>query len=288
MGHGDHWEAVEKDKDVFIDTMVPLVCQEGGLVGENSFCHTLAEVEIKEGIVFGLHYPVADSPVSFLALIVKQVQEGNQLWTAYPVCAEGPCTRLVVDEIKPWPNGIEGAVEAYMPEGESVCFFDPFFFLNKEKYREWAEIDVALSALAYVLGKFEPEVAEPSEEPLPESAPEQTDESSPASDAATAPPEDEYLLADYVPCDGVADSGKIQFVVEEAVPVACVGRLFWRLTGVIMRADDDQEMRIHVYASEQVLKGYLPQPGDEVWAVAWMQGRLLHVVQPVEAAGAEK
>src|SRR6266567_686904 len=103
MGHGDEWEAVEKDTSTFLETMVALICKQGKFVGENSFCHTMPELEKKEGEVFGLQYPVpeSESAISFLALGVRHIQEGeNMLWTAYPLCAEGPCTRLVVDEVK--------------------------------------------------------------------------------------------------------------------------------------------------------------------------------------------
>jgi len=277
MGHGDHWQAVEQDKDNFIDTMLPLICQEGRLVGENSFCHTLQEFDKKEGVVFGVQYPVIESPVSFLGLAVSDDRTGNrELWTAYPVCAEGPCTRLVVDEVKPWPNGIEGTVEAYMPEGDSICFFDPYFFLNKEKYQEWAELDIALSALAYIVEKVEPEEAETAENPPPGLHAEQVAGIAPAADSATVPsqPDPDDYPAQYFPRGENGDSADIEFIVEEAVPVACIGRLFWRMTGVIMRTDNALEMRIHVYASEQVLKGYVPQPGDDVLALAWVQGRL--------------
>jgi hypothetical protein len=277
MGHGDHWEAVEKDAGIFIETMLALLCSEGRLVGENTFCGTLEEVVKMEGIVFGFQYPVPETPVSFLALAVSDDRDGNkEVWTAYPVCAEGPCTRLVVDEVKPWANGIEGAVEAYMPEGDSICFFDPFFFLNREKYQEWAELDVALSALAYVLEKAEPDEAEAVQVQQSELPSEQVAESASVSDSVAMAklPESGWKPAEYFPCGEHGDSAQIEFVVEEAVPLACTGRLFWRLTGVIMRVDDATEMRIHVYASEQVLKGYLPQPGDHVLAVAWLQGRL--------------
>jgi hypothetical protein len=279
MLHGDHWGAVEKETDVYIDAMLPLICKEGRLVGETRFSHSLEEVDKKEGVVSGLQYPVPESPVSFLALVATQLQEGvNYVWSAYPVCAEGPCNRLVVDEVKLWPNGVEGAVEAYMPEGDYVCFFDPFFFLNREKYQEWAEIDVALSALAYELGKVEEE-DETAANPLEQttgSAPQQEQDAG----MMASPPDDEDLPAEYYPCGQLGDSAQIEFIVEESVPVACIGRLFWRMTGVIMRADDATEMRLHVYASEQVLKGYAPEPGDHVVAVAWVQGRLLAVTQP--------
>jgi hypothetical protein len=284
MLHGDHWGAVEQDADEYIDAMLPLICKEGKLVGETRFSHSLEEVDKKEGVVSGLQYPVPESPVSFLALVATQLQEGvNYVWSAYPVCAEGPCNHLVVDEVKLWPNGVEGAVEAYMPEGDVVCFFDPFFFLNREKYQEWAEIDVALSALAYVLEKAEPD----DEAETDATPPEQASGSAPEQDAGitASATDDEDIPAEYYPCGQLGDSAQIEFIVEEAVPVACIGRLFWRMTGVIMRADDETEMRLHVYASEQVLKGYAPEPGDHVLAVAWVQGRLLAVAQSADVGG---
>jgi len=278
MRHGDHWQAVEQDKLVFIDTMIPLICQEGRLVGENSFCGQRPEgLERAEGMVFGIQYPEIESPISFLALAVSSDRSGSrELWTAYPVCAEGPRTRLVVDEVKPGSTGIEGTVEAYMPEGDAICFFDPFFFLNKEKYQEWGEIDVALSALAYILEKAAPEEADAAGEPPPELPGLRGVEAALDAASATEPWQpDAADYAQYSPRGEVRDSAALEFLVEEAAPIACIGRLFWRMTGVIMRADNAQEMRVHVYASEQVLKGYVPQPGDDVLALAWVQGRLL-------------
>jgi len=259
MAHGDHWQAVEQDVQIFIDTMIALICKEGRSAGE---------ADATEGVVFGIQYPMTESPVSFLALAVRQDHDEKKvIRTAYPVCAEGPCTRLVIDEVKPWASGLEGSIEAYMPEGDSVCFFDPFFFLNREKYQEWAEIDVALSALAYLLEKADPDQADPAVDPGSDSAIDEL------------PPEPDESPAGYYPCGEYGDSAEIEFVVEEVIPVACIGRLFWRMTGVIMRSDNALEMSIHVYASEQVLKGYAPQPGDHVLAVAWLQGRLLRVAQ---------
>jgi hypothetical protein len=274
MGHGDHWQAVESNEEEFIISIVKLICKEGVLVGAHSLCPNVEGLDQKERIVSGFQYPYPESPISFLALGVRDDGEGNQvLRTVYPVCAEGPCTRLVVDAVEPLPNNMEGTVTASMPEGDSFCFFDPFFFLNSEKYQEWAEIDVALTALAYLLEKAELEPEElPSESPR-----QQTTESFSAEDYAMAPDTEDMPMV-YEPCGEFGDSAEIGCVVEEAVPVACIGRLYWRMTGVIMRADNGEEMSIHIYASERVLKGYVPQPGDFVRAIAWLQGRLLGVV----------
>ena len=155
MGHGDHWEAVEKDYKNFVATMLPLVCKEGELVGTHTFYPTDAGGESKEALVCGFQYPAPESPVSFLALVVSRSERDHMIESAYPVFSEGAASRLIVDEVKPSSNGIEGTVEAYLPQGDMICFFDPFFFLNKERYAVGEGIDVALSALAYGLEKFE-------------------------------------------------------------------------------------------------------------------------------------
>ena len=277
MGHGDHWQAVEKDSDTFIDIMLPLIFKEGTPVGENTFSHSLEDVEgEKQGVVHGYQYPGPDSPVSFLALVATGLREGiHDLWSAYPVCSDRGCYRMEVYEVRPWPNGVEGTVEAALPEGESIIFFDPFFFLNKERYREWEHIELSFSALAYRLESFSYDEEEIAERAAQELQRRKMIEDHVFADVVTPTtlPLTAERAADYFPCDGADDSAKIEFYIEEAVPVACIGRIFWRMTGVIMRAVDT-ELRIDVYASEQVLDGYTPQVGDNVVALVWVQGRL--------------
>jgi hypothetical protein len=153
MGHGDHWEAVEKNYEEFVSEMLPLICEKGRLIGKNTFTHTLDDVPTKSGVVFGLRY--LDSPLHFLGLVVGEIEEGNNLWSAYPVCAEGMNFRLVIDAVTPWDNGIEGIIEASVRDGGTISFFDPYFFLNKDDYRLGEEVTVTLGALAYMLRKAE-------------------------------------------------------------------------------------------------------------------------------------
>jgi hypothetical protein len=283
MGHGDHWQAVEKDSDIFIDTMLPLIFKEGTPVGQNTFSHTLEEVEgNKEGVVHGYQYPDPDSPVSLLVLVATGLREGiHDLWSAYPVCSERGCYRMQVYEVRPRPNGVEGTVEAALPEGESIIFFDPFFFLNKERYQEDEDIEVAFSALAYRLETFELDEEEIAERTALELLRRKMIEEHLYVDVVTPTtlPLTAERAADYYPCDGAEDSAKIEFYIEEAIPLACIGRIFWRMTGVIMRAVDT-ELRIDVYASEQVLDGYTPKVGDNVVALVWVQGRLREGGEP--------
>ena len=127
MGHGDHWEAVEKNYAEFVAEMLPLICEEGKLIGENAFTHAIDDIPNKTGVAFALQYLA--SPLNFLALAVSEAEEGSkELWSGYPVCAEGIDSRLVIDAVRPEESGIEGIIEASVPKGGMISFFDPYFF----------------------------------------------------------------------------------------------------------------------------------------------------------------
>lgn len=246
--HGNHWGAVEEDVTSYVQEMIPLIAREGTLLGKNSFRHELEGLPIKEGTVYGLKYPER-SPVCFIALVVggcyeEYHEDYRELWTAYPFCSEGVVHRMIVGGALAEPNGIEGTVEVYTEQTESIIFYDPLFFLNKDRYEPGETVDVALSGLAYFILQLEVDESEPVD------------------------PSEYY----YVIINDVEDSATTEFVVQEAVPLACLGRIFWRIKGAIIRGSENTEIGIYIYASEQVLKGYEPRVGDWIRAVAWIQG----------------
>ena len=50
--------------------------------------------------------------------------------------------------------------------------------------------------------------------------------------------------------------------------------MIYRLEMVVMRPDD-QSFRLPVFASERALDGYVPQLGEDVEGMLWLQGSLL-------------
>lgn len=274
MGHGDHWEAVEKDYENFVGEMLPRICQSGTLVGKNAFTHTLDEVSNKTGVVYGLQY--LEPPLNIMGLVVSGGEENsNELWSSYPVCAEGISSRVVIDEVKPWESGIEGTIKGHFPEGGMVFFFDPYFFLNKDRYQVGEEVAVTLGALAYTLYKVEQLELNITEGPLLEMHRQKLLEGDPTTDVSsiTSVPLSMDGAAIYFPRGEDKDDAEIRFQVEEASRFTFAERPFTRLTGAIARPESG-EVKIHVYASEQVLDGYMPQVGDNVEALVWMQGFL--------------
>lgn len=275
MGHGDHWAAIEKDSTEFIAEMLPRICQEGSVVGKNAFTHSIDDVPNKVGIAFGLQY--ADTPVNFLALIVGEIEkDSNLLWSGYPVCAEGIECRLIIEEVKPWDNGIEGTIEAYVPEGGIISFFDPYFFLNKDSYVVGKEAFVKLGALAYTFQKADQLEIQITEGPMLDIHRQRLLEDDPEADVSsvTSVPISMDGAAVYFPRGESGDDAEIRFKVTATSRFNCSERPFMCISGTIMRPDSG-DVNIHVYVSEQVLGGYAPQIGDNVEAVVWMQGFLI-------------
>lgn len=275
MGHGDHWAAIERDSTEFIAEMLPRICSEGKLIGKNAFTHSMEDVPNKVGIAFGLQY--ADTPLNFLVLVVGEIEEdSNLLWSGYPVCADGIKCRIVIEAIKAWDNGIEGTIEAYIPEGGIISFFDPYFFLNKESYIVGKEVTVKLGALAYTLQKADQLEIQITEGPMLEIHRQRLLEDDPDVDvsAVTSVPISMDGSAIYFPRGDDGDDAEIRFKVTETDSFICAERSFKRVSGIIMRPDSG-DVNIHVYVSDQVLGGYIPQIGDNVDAIVWMQGYLV-------------
>ena len=77
----------------------------------------------------------------------------------------------------------------------------------------------------------------------------------------------------YFPRGETNDDAEILLKIEDISHFTCADRPFVRITGVIMRPENG-DVKIHVYASDQVLKGYEPEVGANIEAVVWMQGYL--------------
>jgi len=273
MGHGDHWAAIGKSDEEIVEEMLPVICKQGKLIGENAFSHTLEDVSNKSGTVHGLRY--LDTPLHFLGLVVSGIEEGHQLWSAYPVCAEAIQSRLVIEAIEPDDTGIQGVVEASVPERGIIRFFDPYFFRDKDLYRVGEESAVNLAALAYMFRKAEQMEIQVDGGPMLEIHRQNLLEEDPTLDVntITSVPISMEGAAFYFPHGDAKDDAELRFVIEHLVPFECAGRRLMQVTGAIMKPDSG-DVKIHVYVAEQLLDGYKPQVGDNVEAIVWMQGYL--------------
>jgi hypothetical protein len=95
----------------------------------------------------GAAYHSSSSPVRVCVLVV-----GGTLESAYPEAYPGTEWPIVVREVVPWANGIEGQVAGEC-HGASVSFFDTRFYANRHKYRMGEQYNFRMSAFAYTVGR---------------------------------------------------------------------------------------------------------------------------------------
>lgn len=70
------------------------------------------------------------------------------------------------------------------------------------------------------------------------------------------------------------DDAQFQGVIDDISSFEYDGQMIYRLEMVVMRPDD-QSFRLPVFASERALDGYVPQLGEDVEGMLWLQGSLL-------------
>jgi len=70
------------------------------------------------------------------------------------------------------------------------------------------------------------------------------------------------------------DDAQFQGVIDALDSFEHDGQRIYRMEMVVMRPDDG-EFRIALFASEHALDGYVPQLGEDVEGVLWLQGRVI-------------
>ena len=135
-GHGDHWGCIFRQ------------------VEEGAVLRFISDAIREAGQPEVFHAPgggvgmAARSPGERVRACI--LVEDDQLVSAYPEAQGGTVWPIVVREVVPWANGVEGQIsgECY---GAAVSFFDTRFYANRGAYRVGDTYDFRMSAFAYVL-----------------------------------------------------------------------------------------------------------------------------------------
>ncbi|MDQ3706199.1 MAG: hypothetical protein M3437_13505 [Chloroflexota bacterium] len=135
-GHGDHWgcifRAVEQDRMLaLIQDVVANDSRPDGFQAPGG----------------GAAYHSSSSPVRMCVLL-----SGGTLESAYPEALPGSAWPVVVHEVIPWANGIEGQITGDC-HGASISFFDTRFYANRNKYRVGEQHTFRMSAFAYTVSR---------------------------------------------------------------------------------------------------------------------------------------
>lgn len=190
-------------------------------------------------------YRAGDSSVGTVA-----VTADGEIWTAYPA-AEGVEHRMHVDGLIPWRNGVEAQLRVQLDGAELNLFPTNFFAETDDAFG--GERRVELAALAY---DCEPAEAETIRD-------DSGEEFSTAGMAALLPFE-----------RGDVDDYTFQTRVKEVERESFDGRTVYRLLVPLFRTEDGDDVNVYLYAAEHVLGEFVPEVGDDIAGVLWLQGRV--------------
>lgn len=180
-------------------------------------------------------------------ILIKGDRSSADFTGGYPFL-EGAPMRAVLEESYPWANGLSGSVALTSKDGRCrlACFLAAFF-LHVPVLTPGRELDFRVAALACSLKKEEPHGAQ-----LGNPAP-------PAFSGKAA----------LLPLS-VADMYAFQLPVLGWERVECLEHAYVRIR-TLFSGGDGQGQPGFLYASAHVLNGYVPQVGDEVTGLLWMQ-----------------
>lgn len=187
-----------------------------------------------QGVTGRLH--PAGNPVRTCA-----VTTDGTLTTAYPV-GNGIAHEVTVTEVVEWANGVEAQV-AFDLSGRRAAAFDAGYFRPID-YGPGDAVRMELSGFAYELAPAGGEAAVTEGE-----VPEEGEAAFVGFDGGDV---DDYLVRGRV---GEVRQGTYR------------GRDVYGL-----RLSIPEGGEVAVYAADHVLEGYVPEPGDEVEGVLWLQG----------------
>lgn len=164
--------------------------------------------------------------------------------TAYPT-AEGVPHEVTVTEVVEWANDVEAQV-AFDLAGQRAAAFDASYFRHGGTYGEGDALRVALSGLAYDLSPAE--------------------NGSDGGSGTDVPGDDPVAFVGFD--GGDADDYLFRSRIRAVDRTAYRGLTVHRLR-VPLSVDGPE---IGVYAADHVLDGYVPESGEEVEGVLWLQG----------------
>lgn len=186
-----------------------------------------------------------DGPVTSVG-----VTANGEMWTAYPV-GEGIVHEIDVNGMIPWVNGVEAQLRGELGPTEINFFPTNFFAEPNDVFGGRRQVELA--ALAYDCGPAATETIRD------ESGEELSTEG----------------MAGFFPFErGDVDDYSFQTRVKDVEETSFGGNPVYRLLVPLFRTDEEGDVDIYLYASERVLGEYVPEVGDDIEGVLWLQGRV--------------
>lgn len=274
-GHGNHWETLY-DVDEYVADKLPRDIKDSKLVCQHPCMDVQSKSERSEEVAclrFGTNR------LANQILVVSDTPNASRfLFSGYPVALDGVVQTVTVDRLSPWEYGIEGWVHAKAADTASISFFDTMYFAGSNQLAAGQKIDVSFAGLAYWLRPIQMRSFEVKEGPMWEMEKERRLKEGKSEKEACQPVEIHMTGASiFLPRGGDEnpDDAQFQGVIDALDSFEHDGQKVYRMEMVVMRPDDE-EFRIAVFASEHVLDGYVPQLGEDVEGILWLQGRVIN------------
>jgi len=265
-GHGNRWEIFNENVDELIAKYLPIVVQGGKLLGQSKQgnLHGCMKTE-PEGAI--LTWP--NHEFGAMAIIGNN-DDGHFLASAFPFFGGIP-QGLIINNLRMWPGRLEAEIESRTPEDMELIFFDTSYLLNRLNYKPGETCSFQLAGLAYRIEYVKPE-------PIFITNPDTIKHM--RSISAEDDAEKNSLDPIRVETTGMAALMLTKWTSEYEFrgPVKQVDELsslldnrLWRIVVTVARPED-REIDVPIYATERVLKGWIPKIGEDCQGVLWLQG----------------
>lgn len=232
--HGSHWDTlVESDTEL-----------------QSIVMGTVEKSESKESMKWSGDQKITAFFSSGEHLKTCTITVNNQIWTAYPFIHDGIIHEVTIEDIDMWLNELEGQIQCGLG-GTSFAFFDTMYFKNKDKYKNGEKYNFSLSAMAYSLAKAEPKTIKDKE----------------GRELST-----KGMAAFFPFQNGDIDDFIFQVPVKEVMELKFENKDIYRIKAPLFRSNGSWDIDIYIYASKSTTKGYVPQAGDDISGIMWLQG----------------
>ena len=271
-GHGDHWETLYSPEE-YIQEKLPRDLKTGQLV-----CRAPC-IDVEDGTdrteqVACLRWG-GEQLANQIMVVSNSAKQSHFLFSGYPVALDGADVDVTISRVEPWEHGIEGWVHGSVTtEGASISFFDTMYFAGSAALQENDVARFRVVGLAYWLRPIQLRSFEVKDGAMWEWEKQRRMEAGESPEEASRPVVMHMTgAAIFLPRTGdQCDEAQFQGVIETLDTFEHDGQRIYRMDMVLMRPGED-EFRMPVYASERALKGYVPQLGEDVEGVMWVQGR---------------
>jgi hypothetical protein len=232
--HGSHWDTVlaPEGREAALRTVLTATV-EGGTPSEAG-THEDAPL---------VGYRDSPNPVGATVVTLDE-----QVTTGYPV-ADGVGHEFGVTDRTEWASGVEAWVEGTVGAVTVTCF-DADWFAHRSA-PAGGDVTASLSVLLYNLQSADPT------EPLV------------TADGAKAD-----ATAGFLPFEkGGADDYAVWTTVDDVTRWTWRDTAGYRLRAPLVRAEGSDDIDVSMYvADHNLVDGYVPEPGDEVEGLGWVQG----------------